>query len=71
MQLELALRDWRPMKFAPQNAEWVEVDSNWGIALAHFACDLSGSEQPPFIGWFVDVGSYFSQVQPKRWRPIA
>lgn len=34
-------------------AKWVQVMLEDGTVLdAHWACDLSGDEQPPFLGWF-------------------
>lgn len=35
---------------------------------AHYACDLSGENQPPFEGWFERRGTYFSAVEPVAWR---
>lgn len=71
MQYEFEFRDWRPMFCAPTNAAWVELQlEDSQIVRAHFACDLSGSEQPAFMGWYVDAGSYFRPVHPRpyRWR---
>lgn len=37
---------------------------------AHFACNFSGEEQPPFAGWFVPGGSSFREIStPVGWLP--
>lgn len=41
--------------------------------IAHWACDLSGEEQPPFRGWFRDNGSgrgYVQIAQPQFWKQL-
>lgn len=47
----------RPMKEAPEDATWVvlwyrDCFGNVYPVAAHFACDTSGDDQPPFSGWF-------------------
>lgn len=71
------LRDWRPMDTAPTTGPvvWVRVKCRDGRFVdAHFACDLSGEEQPPFRGWFEEVGQghgrFMSEVFPVGWRPL-
>jgi len=48
---------------------WVLVQLPDGTELeAHWACDLTGEEQPPFRGWF---NRQYRQVpQPLLWRRI-
>lgn len=72
-QLELLLQDWRTLSSAPNDSRWIEMElQDRKIVRAHYACDLSGSDQPPFKGWFYDAGGYFYEVWPKpvRWRPL-
>jgi hypothetical protein len=73
MQYEMPLSDWRLMSSAPQNATWLEAKLEDGrTAKIHWAEDLSGSDQPPFRGWFYDADGYFYEIFPKpvRWRPL-
>ena len=64
-------RVWLPMCEAPKDASEVEVMLDDGrIVIAHYACDLSGEEQPPFKGWFLHNGYYFGEINPTGWRPI-
>lgn len=39
---------------------------------AHYACDLSGEEQPPFRGWFRPAGGSFWEIDPPpvEWMPL-
>lgn len=69
----LAALGWNPMRTAPKNATWIEVETKDGqICQAHWASDLSGEEQPPFEGWYVEPkpGYSYRQVQPIQWRPL-
>jgi hypothetical protein len=60
---------WQPIATAPT------IDSTWRLVLladgdvrrAHWASDLSGSEQPAFQGWFVQSGRSFVGVTPTHW----
>ncbi len=62
---------WRNMDTAPQDATTVEVMlPDFKTEEAHWACDLSGEEQPPFRGWFAKRGTHYSQVYPMRWKPL-
>ncbi len=64
--------DWQPMFTAPMNAKEVRVRMKdlTEHPRAHFA-DLSGSDQPPFKGWFIPVGDSFHQIDtPLHWKPI-
>jgi hypothetical protein len=70
---ELPLDDWRDISSAPRDATWIEIRASGGmIWAAHWAQDLSGEEQPVFIGWFVFDGPRgFRDIgQPKAWRPL-
>jgi hypothetical protein len=78
MQLELPLADWRLMSSAPRTSVDVEAWNGMEIRIVHFAEDWSGSEQPPFHGWFYPIlrsngsVSYYTAMypEPKRWRPL-
>jgi hypothetical protein len=64
---------WLPMKDAPRNATDVRVKLADGTIheRAHWAEDLSGSDQPPFTGWFIRVGDYFSGItEAVGWQPL-
>lgn len=65
-------RPWKPGATAPLNATWIEAILPDGTVVnAHWACDESGEEQPPFRGWFVQAGTSFRQVpSPVFWRPL-
>jgi hypothetical protein len=72
------MNQWQPMESAPQDATNVYVRLADGReCVAHFACDLSGEEQPGFEGWFVAVRDRFLRVlyyrhigEPVAWHPI-
>lgn len=62
---------WQPISTAAEKAVWVEVWNGKQVIRAHFACDLSGDEQPPFRGWFRENGdSGFIEISPRptHWR---
>jgi hypothetical protein len=71
-------RPWQPMSSAPKNATDVEVQTPAGeVLVAHWACDLSGEDQPPYRGWFKKVMGLGGRVlycagidEPKAWRPL-
>ena len=68
--------DWNPMTAAPKNATEVRVILADGTVheRAHWACDLSGSDQPPFMGWSIrpEGANYFREIpEPVGWLPIA
>lgn len=67
----MAETEWRAMEDAPRNASWIIVLLPGGkTERAHYAEDLSGSEQPAFRGWFRNEGSYFAQLpEPVSWKP--
>jgi len=62
---------WRSMDSAPKDASWVRVRTRDGkVHRAHYAEDMSGSEQPPFRGWFIEVGGSFVGLRnPEAWAP--
>lgn len=64
--------DWRPIRTAPKDATWIQVRMEDGtIHRAHWASNLSGEEQPPFEGWFVDRKTHFLGIhEPKEWKPL-
>lgn len=65
---------WKPMNTAPKTGEiivWAKRAGGKGALIAHWAQDLSGSEQPPFIGWFYWTGHGFTEVcEPEAWSPL-
>jgi hypothetical protein len=66
---------WQPMSTAPRNATDIRVKLKSGMVYerAHWASDLSGEEQPPFEGWFVERGdkSGFESIpEPVAWMPV-
>ena len=65
---------FEPIETAPKNATWVKVFVEDGQEhVAHYASDLSGSEQPPYRGWFVRArfGNGYRQIpEPVGWRPL-
>lgn len=65
---------WWFIETAPRNATEIEVMmENGEILVAHWACDLSGEEQPPFRGWFTRKTGcdYFTGIPtPALWRRI-
>lgn len=72
--------NWNSMGSAPHDATEVRVVMADGTVYerAHWACDLSGEEQPAFRGWFRPyynsdgrVGGYFGISEPVGWQPIA
>lgn len=71
--------NWQPMSSAPKNAKEIEVKMRDGQVLtAHWAQDLSGEDQPPFIGWFTAAKdsrgktSRFREIEtPIAWRPVS
>jgi hypothetical protein len=77
MNLVLA-KPWRLMDSAPKDCTIVMLllDDDTEVE-AHWACDLSGEDQPPFRGWFRDERapyeeySRYRQIEKKiiGWRP--
>jgi hypothetical protein len=69
---------WQPISTAPRNATDVYVRMSDGtIYRAHWACDLSGEDQPSYKGWFTTVHNRFFEVlyyrhigEPVEWQPI-
>ncbi len=70
---------WRRMDSAPKDATDVLLKvpdpsrlGGFAVKIGHWAEDLSGSEQPPFRGWFENLGSYMSGIQPEpiQWAPL-
>lgn len=61
---------WLSIKYGPKDASPVQVMDAGGAVYpkAHWASDLSGEEQPPFEGWFEELGSYNRQIEkPRFW----
>lgn len=65
--------NWRPIIAAPKNATILRVRMWDGKEqFAHWAEDLSGSEQPAFSGWFANRGAsgFYEIDEPKEWRSL-
>lgn len=71
--------DWNPIATAPRNATDIRVRMEDGSILepAHWACDLSGEDQPAFRGWFIPVrdsrgtiSCYRGIPEPTEWQPL-
>ena len=69
---------WQPISTAPKNAKSIRVLMKDGTIHedAHWAQDLSGEDQPPFIGWFIPRSKehpefgYVGIEAPKSWMPM-
>lgn len=63
---------WREMHDAPRDSSYVDLflKSEKVVEKAHWACNLSGEEQPPFKGWFIKSGSGYAEVKgtPVAWK---
>lgn len=68
---------WQPMQIAPKDCRWITVLTSEGDEeRVHWAEDLSGSDQPPYQGWFKEHPSPkcgFIQVRGpfQGWKPCA
>src|SRR5689334_12958567 len=72
MQPELIEFDWRKMDSAPKDCSWVQgMLKDGSVVRMHYAEDLSGEEQPPFRGWFIEKKWGYLGVFPVAWRPYA
>lgn len=67
------------MDRAPKNTYPIQhvqllMDGGEIVKDAHWAQDLSGEEQPPFIGWFIPdgTGRGYREVrgEPRAWAPM-
>jgi hypothetical protein len=80
-RLTALLNGWQPIETAPKNATEVLLlcprgGRGWPSTMrivGHYAEDLSGSDQPPFKGWFQDTGYGFRQIEPPptHWAPLS
>lgn len=69
---------WLPIDTAPKNAKEVILRvpcKGWPdhyAIIAHYAEDLSGSDQPPFKGWFRNTGYGYAELSasPTGWMPF-
>jgi hypothetical protein len=70
----LALDFWQPIATAPKTSNWILARLKDGTEVQiHYACDLSGEEQPPFRGWFKKASwNGFVEVYPDpvEWKPV-
>jgi hypothetical protein len=72
------IEGWNTIDTAPLHQQDIRVLNAYGEHVAHYACDLSGEDQPPFKGWFAEVRdesgkvTRFEEVSPKptHWRPL-
>lgn len=68
---------WEPIETAPKNAEDITVRMADGTVIekVHYACDMSGGDQPPYKGWFTGVHDddgkflYYREIKPVEWLP--
>lgn len=73
---QLVARQWEPIETAPKDATEILVryvdHGRVVVRDAHWACDLSGSDQPSFIGWFYWSGYDFRELpnDPTHWMPL-
>ncbi len=77
--VKLAEDPWQPIETAPKNATTVRLRNGVRELEGHWASDLSGSEQPPFQGWFEALHDphsgnlmYNREIvpAPTEWRPV-
>jgi hypothetical protein len=75
-RLKAAL-EWKPMDNAPRNATdillLVHPETGYDYCrVGHWAEDMSGSEQPPFRGWFERAPHGFTELSgtPTAWMAI-
>lgn len=74
---------WRSMDSAPKESYPIQhvqllMQDGKVVRDAHWACDMSGAEQPPFRGWFIPVRrdngtvSYYTEAcgTPQGWAPM-
>lgn len=64
--------DWKDIATGPKTAKLVMLLLPDGTEKeGHWACDLSGEEQPAFRGWFTRCGGSpdYYQIYPTHWRP--
>lgn len=66
---------WKSIDTAPINSVRIKVLMKDGTVHpdAHFAQDLSGEDQPQFIGWFIpqsDAKGFVAISEPLAWKPI-
>lgn len=67
----LIYNDWQDINSAPKNSKWIEgLTKRDEIVKCHYACNLSGEEQPAFEGFFQKAGNSFFQVEILKWRNI-
>jgi hypothetical protein len=61
---------WNPMETAPTDGkDFTALRADGTEVTVHYACDLSGEEQPPFKGFFVKRGNMYVELQDlKGWK---
>ena len=70
------MNTWQPISTAPRNASKFRAKMKDGTIHedVHWACDLSGDEQPPFKGFFIPIGNpcnYYNGIEePEFWMEI-
>lgn len=62
--------NWNPIKTIPKDCtEVIILSENGKEYTGHYACNLSGEEQPAFEGIFYKTGNYYSEVpRPISWK---
>lgn len=70
--LPLPSLTWWPMESAPKDATWfIGLLASGEVCRVHYASDLSGSEQPPFQGFFRQTGrASYAGCDPTHWLPL-
>jgi desulfoferrodoxin (superoxide reductase-like protein) len=63
---------WQHVTTEQHNGKWLDVMmSNGEIIRAHWAQDMSGEEQPPYRGWYREMGSIMGPIDdPILWRAV-
>lgn len=64
-------KDWQDIESAPKDcSEFLGLDQSGVEHICHYACDMSGGDQPPFKGFFESKGTYFAEVNIIKWKPL-
>lgn len=63
--------NWQELESAPKDCSLIEgLTSKGEIKEVHYACDLSGEEQPSFQGFFEKSNDQYFQINIIKWRPL-
>jgi hypothetical protein len=65
------ITEWQDLETHPKNSKWVEgLRRDGSVVTCHYACNLSGEDQPPFKGFFKRSGDCYMQVDIVKWLPL-